>query len=97
MKYTGLGFTLPIRKFLTNRENGQVEFLWDSEKNEVWQKKLLKQGISNEAMPICQVLTLEPGYACSVCSGQRESVNQIFVTVEECLQELLKATHRQNG
>lgn len=97
MKYTGLGFTLPIRKFLTNRENGQVEFLWDSEKNEVWQKKLLKQGISNEAMPICQVLTLEPGYACSVCSSQREPVNQIFITVEECLQEMLKATHRQNG
>lgn len=97
MKYTGLGFALPIRKFLTNRENGLVEFLWDSEKNEEWQKRLLEQGISIGTMPICQVLTLEPGYACSVCSGQREPVNQIPVTVEECLQELLKATHRQNG
>lgn len=92
MKYTGLGFSLPLSSFLTNRETGCVTFLWNQEKKTVWQEKLKRAGITENATLFCQRMEIESGYACSICSRQYEQIEQHPLSVEKCLLELRKVT-----
>lgn len=83
MKLCGLGFSLPLSSFRTNRRNGEVEILPVISKEN--REKLLAQNITNEKKPVCQFIELETGYQCCICTREWEEVKLQRITIESCL------------
>lgn len=86
MKLSGLGFSLSLSSFQTNCSTGEITVLpLVSKENRL---VLEAQGIGNKQKPVCQWIPLETGYQCCICLIDLQPIEQIMVTIEECLIQL---------
>lgn len=90
MKFSGLGFSLPLKAFLTDLQTGQITLT--PQADEELRERLYSRGIMEQQMPFCRRVPLEQGYACSLCMMQEETWQLIALTLPELISSL-----RQNG
>ncbi|MBO5237738.1 MAG: 4'-phosphopantetheinyl transferase superfamily protein [Lachnospiraceae bacterium] len=83
MKLCGLGFSLPLSSFQTNRKTGEITILpLVSKENK---QVLLEQGLLGNQKPVCQWIPLETGYQCCICTKKLQPIEVCKVSLEDCM------------
>ena len=90
MKFSGLGFSLPLKAFLTDLQTGRITLTPRADIG--IRESLNRQGITEQKLPFCRRVPLEQGYACSLCIMGEEAWQLTTVTPAELISSL-----RQNG
>lgn len=94
MKFCGMGFSLPLSCFSAERDTGRLRLL-PTMKEDI-KLQLQKQGIQEDNLPICQLVELETGYKCAVCTMDLQEIEMQSVTFHSCLEELVRSNHHQS-